>query len=119
MGIPLPASLSDLRFTIEGSSVAPSMDVISFQPDLGRKIARARSTVADDDVTYGTHMTNFQYGEFIAFFKRTLKSGVEPFDMVDPDSGLIRTFEFKSPPSFTFLGAGLRKCSFDLLRHDT
>jgi hypothetical protein len=111
-----PLTLSAFKFTADGSALAMGRNVVSFQPDVGRPIERVRSNVVDDVASLHFTANDREAIALDVFYKTTTLQGTVPFTMIDPDSGTIRRFLFRAAPSFSYMGAGVRSCTLDLLR---
>jgi len=114
----LPLALTRVVFSKAGSSVTSGRDVISFGPDVRSRwaIERPRSSVVDDEVTYQGELNRNEYEAANIFYKDVLGQGVEPFQMIDPDTSQIALFKFTGPPEYQFLGGEWRRVTWKLVR---
>ena len=85
----------------------PDTAVARFDPPAGRPIARARSRIDSDALSFNLGMLSAQLAAFIAFYEDTLSFGTQPFTMTHPRTFAAATkFTFTAPPSIKDVGYG-------------
>lgn len=92
--------------------------VDSFQVELGQPLARRRSAFSNAAIKFSLLLTSAEVASLRTFWRTTLKSGVLPFTMTHPRTGVSGYFEFNQndePPSFTATGGGLFLASLSLI----
>ena len=96
-----PGSLPQLPM-VEGNSVTLGDNRLSFKPDVGPPMLRARATKRYDSVNFTFSMTRTQLNAFLAFYETDLVGGTGSFDYDDPTVGSLMTFSFESPPGIRY-----------------
>lgn len=107
----------------------PQSNKVSFKPDIGPPIDRRRASATNRlyQVTC-PGLTQEEYLAFVEFYHTTLREGTQPFMIMDPFTGLEKTFKFgsddpayqesiqRSPgPDYT---NGIYQLSFSVIRLD-
>ena len=91
---------------IEGYSSKPRSSTISFDPDAGRPKKRNRALGMPDDITETYYLDDAGKNALDNFWRNTLSHGTLPFLKKDPESGLIKEYEFVSAPDKNKQGIG-------------
>ena len=96
LSLPKPANASLV--------VSPRDNVAAFDPDVGPRIVRRRSTARLIDYQAQLYLTAAQRVLLDTFFHDTCQDGALSFTMSDWLGGLQATFQFAAPPSYSQAG---------------
>ena len=96
LSLPKPANASLV--------VSPRDNVAAFDPDVGPRIVRRRSTARVIDYQAQLYLSAAQRVTLDSFFHNDCQDGAVSFTMVDWLGGMLATFQWAAPPSYSQAG---------------
>ena len=86
-------------FLVAGFKYPEAKNRDETQMDAGKPFTRRKSTSVPRELTGAVRMTRTQYtGDFLTFYRTTLKEGTLDFDWIDPITQASTTMRFRDPP---------------------